>query len=112
MPINDLGCYHLRLIRQLRLLQLKPFLTGGAGLKLLLERLEPVADRRIVVDVDLAPWDIDQIEPFRLDPPALDVLAAQKRLEQFGRLLVLLDQPVARLLVNNESVIETGNNSP
>src|SRR5208337_5449246 len=83
IEVNDFGGAELRLISQLRLLQLEPLLLGRALLQLRLERQEPIADRRIGVDVDLAPGRVDEPEPLRLDPPTLHVLAAQERLQEF-----------------------------
>ena len=67
---------------------------------------EPVADRRIGVDIDLPFGRIDQEQSFRLDAPALDVLSAQEGHQQFRRFWVLHHQPITRWHVDNESLVK------
>ena len=100
--INDLRFSKHRLIRQLRLLQFPPFLLGRSFLQFRLERQKPIADCRIILDIDFAFRRVDEEKALRLNAPALDVLAAQEWPEQLCRFLVLLDQPVARFLVDDE----------
>ena len=63
-------------------------------------------DRRIVLDVDLVLRRIDQKQLLRLDPPAFNVLAAQKWFQR-RRFGVARDQPIAGCGVDNEGVIES-----
>jgi hypothetical protein len=86
-----------RLIRQLRLLQFKPFLFRRPRLQCRLEREEMIPNRAIIVDIDLAFRNIDQKQILALDAPALDVLAAKEGHKQFGRARVAGDQFVALL---------------
>src|SRR5208282_1216301 len=98
--------HKLGLIRQLRLLQLPPLLLGCPLFKLGLERQQPVTDGRILLDIDFPLRRVDKPKVLALHTPALDVLAAQKRLEQLRRLRILRDKPVARVAADDEGLVQ------
>ena len=94
------------MIRQLRLLQLPPFLLRRAILKVCFERQQPITHCWVCLDIDFALRRVDQPKTFRLDAPALDILAAQKGLQQLRRIFICLDQSVARRRVDDEGFVQ------
>src|SRR5260370_16730541 len=93
MSITDFLCRELWLIRQLRLLQLPPFLLRRALFQIGFERQQPITDCGIFVDIDLALGGIYQKEAFWLYAPTLHGPSLQKALYPFLRLLASLSHP-------------------
>ena len=68
---------------------------------------QPIADRRIGFDINLASRCIDEKQILALDAPTFDVLAAQKRFQQFRRFRIGGDEPIVRRTVDDEGFVET-----